>query len=444
MIAVLSGYFKIGFAIGVDDFLFTRKGAPAVGLLPDGFIYCEKPEEEEERVGFGMPNVRLGRGMEFDFTHSGIFGTWKESAAKVIGSAEFITDYAVTEQARREIVGLQDADIKYKGSLTLFSCGIALVEVIIDFNGLAETISEEGLVRFVQTFEVAAYGRYDSASGFQRDLDRFGESLLDYYASEKLTKEAMLCRKKYDKNFDYNFFPAFTILFMSKETKACEGMLKYRESKGDDFKPVLLDSCQVWGSWYIFIEQYVKEEDKELLLNIVRIYTLFFGLCDGLENLLTTKITGLFYEGTGTEDNKQDILIKLHILSGLYANYTDFRSITQDGEVLAIVGILDEQGRIAFKHNNIAQSVEVLNTIQRQIDHEKEKKQEYIERHKDEKVNKFIAIITSFTFISVIADFLNLDQLSSQLIPDLVIRVGVYAMLFIPVIWLISSLFRKK
>lgn len=443
MKAVLSGYFDIGFGVGIDDFSFA--GQKMAGLpLPQGFV-VEQLAVASPFMQSNVLNVRLGKGLAFDFTHSSEFEGWKNDAFRLRTSVEFMDDYYMSEEGREQLRCIPVERVEYSAHLTIYSCGIGCVEVV--FDGLPDNPPvAESSVRFIQTFEAAAYGMFGSHSGFQVAFLDKCQAVLRYFIDEKnlAAQQSMLRPLEKDEHFNFNFFPSFTLLFFTNGQPDADTIKAFFCKTCTEFTVLPLDGADVLCSWYVFIEPLSDMKDSDTLASLIRIYNLFYGICQAHNILLARKISGLFFNMAEAGSAELDHLIKLRITSHVFTNYTDVSNICQNEEILNVFGLLNRQGQLPAIHQGIRNNIEILNSIQNQIDQSAEKEKEAHQQRQEGRLNKFIAIITTLTFVSVLTDFLDLDDRSRLIVPYLALRLVLYALILGAIFWFLFFSFKEK
>lgn len=424
---ILSTYFPIGFAIGTNDAVFDDR----IKLLE-----LKEGEQLIKRKNKKLCN-RLGNGLILDITDTCIFKDWRKGADRLITDETFQKDFDIDAEMLKEIRSIVSVGLSLQCMLTIYSCGMATIELTL--KDIDEKYRTDSLFRLAQAFEFSAYSDYSSETDFHRPLLEECQRILQFFVVDEQIKKLMT-RIPEQEDFKYNFFPTFTHIFNSESMNKIEEMKIFREGRDDKYLENSVDGHKVFSSWYTVLVN--GGESATTVVDLIRIYNLFHGVCEMMENIMNDMIYNLLSpEKTG---DKLGLLIKLQLTGNLIINNTTLNLLTQNEELTAIFQQMDKNGNLESYHQSIKRSLDVCADIKNQFDHEIDKIEEEREKRRDNHINYFVIIFTSLTFVSVAADFLNLDQLTSEKIYDWSTRWSIYLSVFALLVVIISYLFIHK
>jgi hypothetical protein len=439
------GYFDVGFSIGIDDAPFSNNRREKFEDVMPGISRIQAARTDGSREIFadnpdyGM-DVSLGKGLRFALSGEPILGEWLSDAARIAENAEFGKDYEISDDLRKEVAALHRSSRNVSAWVDLRSCGIAMVE--LEIQEIPETVEPEIAMRFAQTFECAAYGTYGSTLAFRANLKEGLARILNSYVFDPEIKEVT----ERAEIADPDIFPGFSIVFFSDTVEYAKRFRIYREGLGDSFTDLNLDGNGVAAAWYVCIVVPRKTErgnDAALVARhvsrLIGLYSLFFGLIDSHQKLLAHRVSKYINDGTtdaSASVRSPSAIIKLRTLSQVFISYTNVSTLTQNQEITELFSILDREGKLPQRHENIQVTVEILISIQNQVEDAENARQE-------KKVNTFISVITSLTFVSVVADALNIDALAKDVFPAFAIRAGIYVAILVCFVFLFRRIFRK-
>lgn len=438
----MTAYMDAGFACGIDDEPFRQN---AERLEKNGWfglalrksagagdsLFAEDPD-------FGMESP-FGKGIAFDLAGDWFLGAWRRGAVTVAAHPAFAADFSLDAGQAAGVGSLFGLGLHADCGCELRSNGITVLD--IEINGFPDGIESAAAVRYLQAWEYAAYGSYGSDNSFVRLL---GERLASVL-SESATDGRIPAVSRRTSEGQQAAIPGFSLLFHPDTESDYANLRSYREDQGDEFTDLLLDGSKIAGSWYVFIVRDRKTagvEDRLLSARhasrLVGIYSMFFGLCDGHQRLLDRCVSSHLGGRRAGESSLAGTgaLITLKTLSQVFITRTDIATLTQNQEIAALLNMLDREGRLDRRHAAIARTVEVLSSIQNQAEEEESAQRE-------KKVNIFISVITSLTFVSVIADFLNIDSLAREILPGAAARGGLYAGILLLFALLFRAVFRE-
>lgn len=423
----LSTYFSIGFAIGTNDMVFAER---LLSLpLTNGTKLIEKKNKK-------LCN-RLGNGLTFDITATEMAADWQKGTEKLLQSEifykEFNIDTAILEGIKQ--IKKNGFDISY--FMTLYSCGMGTVEVKL--RNVDERGNVVSLFRLAQSVEFAGYSDYDSNTDFQRPLQQEAQRILKHCMIDQQLHDITL-QEVEDEDFKYNFFPSFTILFNSASVSKIDEMRIFRQGRDDSYLSTTVDGCNVYTSWYTILIN--SDGNDTTIPDLVRTYNLFHGACEMMENIMNNVIYDLL--SPDKKGDKLALLIKLQLTSNLIINNTSMYLLTQNEELMAIFRQLNKNGSLESYHQSIKRSLDVCIDIKSQFDHEQDKIEDEREKRRDDHINYFVIIFTSLTFVSVAADFLSVDQFTSEHVYNTLLRWGIYIAVLTLLIGVINYLFRQK
>lgn len=438
--AILSGYFDIGFSIGIDDKVLDTIDTALIETLDNNGVKIIAVQQEARTLLLNDSCLKLGRGITLDFSDSKIMSEWVKDAITVALSEKFIADFAISNDANHEIQRFFNSEnITYSARMRVYAYGIATIELTFEFN---VTVSPEALMRIMQCFENAAYGLFGSSENLAYNLSEAAVSIFDSQCTNDRLRYDTLRSKPIHSSFAYTLFPSFTILFRSDDRDMCEQLVAYRTIQGDNYKISLLDTTTVWSSWYVIIQHAIGEYGT-VLPEVVSVYNLFYGVCESFDKLLSANVAKLFYvREISVNENELGNLLEFKSLGCIVVNYTDVSNLTQDVEIKDIFETLNEGGKMEAWHKSINHSVDSLNSIREQMYRIVERSNDEQEKLRDKRITKFGITITTFTFISVIADFMNIN-VQLEKVPG-VLRFGMYLLLILLLIFCIHRLFKTK
>lgn len=416
MKAIAIGYFNAGFTIGLDDYFFERTSKAELQEFVKRFPYPVSTD--------GIVNVstRLGKGLSFDLSQTSILKNWCEGAKRIVDSDEFYKVSNLTPEQKGQIIRIIESEMVVPAlSLTVYACGTVLLELTLD--RIDDEVDGLAVLHYTQLFEYAAYNIFESNVTFHPELFAIPLGLLDYFAE----KNPVSFKSITNQPVSECEIPSFTLLFFSSHHEVIDGLKEYCRDSWSKVADVHINHDRAFGSWYIWGGYAMKESNQRELIDVIKLYTLYYGTSESVEKLLTGKISQSVHQSVMTKEE----IIQLQTISNILVNNTNLQMATQNGEYIAVLNIMENVGNLHVFHEAILRSIQVLADIQSQVINELEKRKAEEDQLRNERINKFVVIFTSFTFISVLADLFNLDQYSSILINNPLIRVLVYAGLFI-------------
>lgn len=423
----LSSYFQMGFAIGTNDTVFTAdkmvgfnyyKGATPIKLSNKQF------------------KNRLGNGIALDMTKTDIFEDWKNGAMCLVDEKSFHNDFEVDASLHHDITQIIENGVTTGCMLNLFSCGIATVEVSLTTDDKA---NPEALFRFAQMFEYAAYDTYECHTTFHHKLRNETQRILSHFLEDENLKNITTINFSED-DYVYNFFPSFTITFNTTSPNMLDKMHDFRSAHDDCYEKSSVDGNCLYSSWYTLL--FESDNENSTVIDLVRIYTLFYGASEMMENIMNA----IIYELLSPQANKNKFsqLIKLQLTGNLIINNTNTTILSQDEELMNVLRTLNKNGNIELIHTAIERSLAVCSDIKSQFEHEQEMKNDAEEKKRDDKINFFVILFTSLTFISVACDFLNLDDMASSVIDSIPLRILLYIAVMGTFVYIICRLFKSN
>lgn len=425
----ISSYFKVGFAIGTNDTVFT---APKLAdfTLYKGAVLVQRHNKQLQN--------RLGDGITVNLSQTDIFKDWEAGAMRLVNDVSYHKDFGIDENLHNQISQLVDKGITTTCTLQVFSCGIAAIEVTITTD--AEDCPE-GFFRLAQMYEYSAYGTHSSDTKFHHNLRNEASRILDHFAADSTLKDlTALSFPQDEEEYSYNFFPSFTIIFHTTSSGTLNEMHKFRSAHDDDYVKTSLDGSCLYSSWYTFLIG--NDGQDSTIEDLVRIYTLFYGASEVMENIMNDTIYDLL--SPQTNGDKLSQLIKLQLTGNLIINNTNTHTLTQNEELITVFRTLNKNGSIELFHAAIERSLAVCSDIKNQFVHEREMKEAIEDKEREDKINFFVILFTSLTFISVACDFLNLDEMTSGVIGSVPLRIILYLAVMGAFVCIICKLFKSK
>lgn len=431
----LSTYFQVGFAIGTNDKVFEK------GLKS---LNCYKGAVIVPRHNKSLKNL-LGDGLTFDITNTDIFADWKTGAFKLLDNEKFHKEFEINDELLHDIHEISSKKFRLKCTIGIYSCGMGTVEVSI--AGLDDDVNPEALFRFGQMFEFASYSDYDCGTDFQHGLLNESRRVMNHFVkddSEEVTLKNIMTLpedKDSDEDFNYNFFRSFTLIFRSNSKKTVFAMKDFRDAHDDGYVLSSYNGAAVYSSWYTVIV--ADENEDTTIVDLVRIYTLFYGASEMMNEVMNNVIYDIL--SMSADNDKLDLLIKLQLTGNLIINNTSMNCLTQNEELMAVFRKLNRNGNIEGFHGSIERSLDVCADIKSQFAHEREKIEDEEEKERDDRINFFVILFTSLTFVSVATDFLSLNEFAEKHITNGLTRglvyFGVMAVFILIIIWLF---YRKR
>lgn len=419
----LIGYFDAGITVGYDDTAFI-KGKAADRLTAEAYRF--------------QGNNRLGNGIRLDLTgDKDLLRLWREDARTVATSESFRQQFPYNDTAGEQLRQLLDSEeLRYGVSVIVHCCGICTVELNID--ALDDAIQGVDAVRLALMFEFAAYGYYGSKASFHTIMLKAARQELEQFAFDenRSLREIMfrdVLRKPADK-----FIPSFTLVFFNRRNGFREEMKTYCTEYGCEDTDIRLNGLEATGSWYIWAASFDRSSGDSLshdqLISALKLYTLYFGASECCENRLVALISDSMWRPGSISKHKT---MELQTIGNVVINNTNLQVSTQNGEFKLIFRIMEKMGDLDAFRNAIIRSVEVIADIEQQLEHHEEKR-------RDMRINFFVASITSLTFISVIADLLDLDQHACKLIATSWARWALYVAFLCGIVFAIYRLFKSS
>lgn len=429
MKVVLYATFDCGLSIGFDDAPFKGWQRAVFGDLPTPI-----PPSAEERFGITDP---VGSGLTFPILEWPPVRIWHDEAAIVAASEEYLR-YMGVEKRKAQLVS--QAVRRFPPSdcrIELFSCGVALL--ILEIDELPDSLDPEVLNRASQTYEYAAYGKFGSSLQLQYSLrERLTQLLTSLARTSELAK--VTAREPLSVNGQaIDSIAGFNILFFTENKRALSSLRKFRESsKGgnDNFHHFSFEETDIHLTWYISLihpNAAVPPISWSRVLRAFLLYSLFHAVCDACEQTLKSRLTE-FTSGI-TSISTAD-LIKLRALILCYVTSTDYLRVTQNMEMISLFQQLDDVGSLSQRRESIRHSSEILHVLQNAKEQEEAEQRQH-------RVNLFITVITSLTFISVLADLLNIDTTVRDLVPSILSRGIIYGLVMAAFISAVALLHRR-
>lgn len=428
MKATAIGYFDAGYAIGYDNTPFQLI---APDSLPGAFLPRNRCFQGINRLGDGISVTIPDRKQTLE--------AWKSGAFRVFNSEKYRRQFPfgdATEQTLRELFA--DDRLHYDLDLTLHSCGIVLLEFSAD--NIDDTIQGADIIRFMQLFEYAAYAYYDARTDFQSRLLATARQVLDRCVPKEQHIRAITHRYAQSEVGPKNVLPSFTLVFFNSRASFLEEVREYCKTHENATDEISVNEKRIICSWYIWGCCAGDDENREMLIGTLKLYTLYYGAAESCEKLLTNLISESMYHKQLTMH--QTIL--LQTIGNIVVNNTGLGVSTQNGEFKAIFARMDASGDLGSFHSAITRSVQVLSDIQQQLQHESDLNCYNEGKSRDYRINKFVVGITAFTFISVIADLFNFNQYSSRLISQTYIRLMIYLAILLALFFVIFKLFDNR
>ncbi len=435
----LSTYFKTGFAIGTNDSVFSDAQDKLKSLLGKELEFPANYMAEAK--GNKEISNRLGNGLVFDISDTSfVKEDWCEGAKAILDNDRFQEEFDIKKDGNLEEIKAVFPDSNYPSCrVTIFSCGIATLELKLS---CPEDVNPVALFRLGQAFEFSGYSdsKYDCNTNFQASLLKESQAILETFIQDPDIRRITTLPQTQTDDFKYNFFLSSTIILNSESEKAIMAIRKYRADHFDDFLETSVDGRMVYTSWYTVLIN--GGPSAKTVADLIRVYNLFHGACEMMESIMNNEIYELLAPKEGGD--KLNLVIKLQVTGNLIINNTTLYLLSQNEEIKAILNKLDNEGKLDNYHQSIKSSLDACVNIQKQFNHEVEKKEEETDKKRDNNINFFVILFTSLTFISVAADFIGLNDRVGQMIGSPTIRWSIYIGVFAFFIIIIRMLFNQR
>ena len=435
----ISTYFKIGFAIGTNDSVFIDaqsrlKAISGKGLEFPGCFLSEAKGNKE------ISN-RLGNGLAFDISGTDyVRNDWRNGAKAILENDSFQEEFDIKKDGNLEEIRNILSDSFYPSCIvTIYSCGISTLELKLSCT---EDVNPIALFRLGQAFEFSGYSdsKYDCDTNFQAGLLKESRTILEAFAQDPDIRTITTLPQAQADDFKYNFFLSSTIILNSESENAIRTIRKYRADHFDDYLETSVEGRMVFTSWYTVLTN--GGPSSRTVADLIKAYNLLHGACEMMESIMNNEIYELLAQKKGGD--KLKLVIKLQVTGNLIINNTTLYLLSQNEELKAILNKLDEEGCLDNYHQSIKNSLDVCVNIQSQFNHEVEKEEEESEKRRDDNINFFVILFTSLTFISVVADFIGLNERVGQRIDSPLARWCIYIGVFAIFVLIIRFLFTHR
>lgn len=447
------GYFDMGSSIGIDDSPFIdedkRRRFEELTGLSIKFPVTDFPPE-----GVNLP---IGTGLKIDLMNSRILSLWQEGARskadEMKGAINILSDAKEMEEAIKKI--FHQFKIT-KCFMNVYSIGIIFLR--LDIEGLPSE-HNNSIINFYRWFERAVYDCiYEQLKVIaQNVLVCFGDTgdfkaistrikLDEIVGASELFKDGLFCIVICEEGDDKDK--------IIKISQKYEGQYS--------FQSLNLDDGILHLGWAVCVLEprrddydYGRTIDPERIIDLLHITQVFFGICKTFENLFAKSISesvrksiegsnsraGLMQKlrkifGKKVQTNSRDkfdvtTLNKLRTIAGDVVELTNFSSISNNISDICLFNAFEKYANINAKHSRIRASSDIFLTVQNEIVRLENEIQE-------KRLTNALFVLTSLTFVSVLADIINTVDYVHQIIPDPRLRFIILVLpplLIILIIW---------
>ncbi len=405
------GYFDIGLSVGIDDHPFDNetkiKSFEKGTGLPVTFPAFSLP------VGI---RLSLGRGLRVGLSNSDIVSTWQKQA-----------------QAQPKATGV-DVQLLFQESritncyMDFYSLGIVFLR--LDFDGVSSE-HPDAIIDFFQCFEYAAYEHTSSK------LKIIAQKFINCFEqNDNLQKISHRLNLSYSRDFD--LIPGFVCVCMcengedrDKRDKTIQAAQEYERQY--TFQRLDLDDGILHLGWAACVIE-PRTDEWERIFYLLQITQVFFGICEAFEGLFTRRMSESVRRNLGDYSVIIDerILNALRTLAAAVVELTIFSSTSNNISDIYLFEAFDKLAKVSVKQDRIRASCDIFLTIQNELSRLEEARRE-------KRLGNFVFVLTSLTFVSVLADIINTVDYVHQLIPNPFVR---FVILCLPPLLVIFSIWK--
>lgn len=429
---IVSGYFDVGYSIGIDDYPFVQ----AAGLLEnlksktgldvkfhttaETFAFSDEVpltrapvvSNDVEHIGLDVP---IGQGLRFCPDSETLTKKLLADALASAANPEFMGNYYQDFPAG--IQGIIQEFVEQQ-CIERFECnlyGLGVGYFFLQTKPLSPDMAPYALWIY-RCLEYACYGTYCGA-GFR---NAFGSAIQTIYAAfdeqnsfRKITRRKIPC----------DFFPGFQCVLMTEKDEAVGQSLEIL-SKYDELTPFVMDDGDVYFGWAAAVIHPSNTEYVSRILELMKMMQVYYGICDGFERLFSFHISQSVRDSMDNRSHIYDAvsLNRLRTISHTVAEYTRFDALTQNISDLKLLRHFDELGGFTRKNEHMASACEIFSSIMSE-------KIEQSQTRREKRLNVYALAITGLTIVSVVADTISIAEFSLTKGWGMVSRVGTLILL---------------
>jgi hypothetical protein len=429
---ILSGYFDVGYSIGIDDYPFMQLAGQLDALRKETgldvkfrpsnetFAFAdEQPLTREpfvsnhiEHIGLDVP---IGQGLRFFPDSENLTKRLLEDAVASAANSEFMGNYY--QDFPSGIVQIMQAFVHEKG-VERFECnlyGLGVGYFFLQTKPLSTDLAPYALWIY-RCLEYACYGTYCGA-GFRKAFSKAIQTI--YAACDEPNSFRKITRRK----IPYDFFPGFQCILMTDKPESPEQSLSILE-KYDELTPFVMDDGEVHYGWAAVVIHPTNTEYVSRILELMKMMQVYYGICDGFERLFSFHISQSVRDSMDNRSHIYDAvsLNRLRTISHTVAEYTRFDALTQNISDLKLLRHFDELGGFTRKNEHMASACEIFSSIMNE-------KIEQSQTRREKRLNVYALALTGLTIVSVVADTISIAEFSFNKGWGMVSRVGTLILL---------------
>jgi Fe-S-cluster containining protein len=411
--------FDIGLSVGIDDSAFASDADVA---RFSQLIQAPVVAARDLRQDFGL-DLPIGRGLRVDLIHHRMLVDWTGRANEINEKGHpklSHWDERDGPEGRRMAKELMTRCQFRACHLDLYSLGIAFLR--LDLDNLPSDHSN-GLVRFLQAFEYAAYEL--AAPHLKALAGHFLTVFRNHTEFEDASKRFDVLQTEAP-----DLIPGFTFVVTlgrneaEAQTKTAIAAMQAYEGQYI-FRRLELDEAVVHLGWAACVIE-PRRDDYERAYRLLQVGLVYGDLCSAFERLFTRHmretVRSRLVDSIAARDPA--FLNDLRTLAMTITQLTSFSATTANISDLYLFAAFDEMQKVSERHARIRTTSEVFYNLHSDL-------ARLAAEQRGRWLNRFVFLLTTLTVMSVAADVFNVIENDKEFKPLFSLRSAVLAAIFL-------------